>query len=333
MTAPISKEALKVQVIKTTDGGCFLTDNLSGSNYYTSRLLNLIFDEVNQVKETFNKGWYFLDRFPEKVQIPCNGEITNRRYELLDRFKGAKNLPSVIAYSDRDKYLDLDEDYLEVYEYKYDQGDEYLADFPIEWEVLCVISDYKESPLFNYDAYTSRNFDRRVYQVTNADIKHSVIDKMLLPAPLLGSQPCSLSSEAMYGIVRQYVRENIDKSVALISSDYDFCFEVQKIVQLVEPVTVNYQNIFARTKKERAKWRTEIHKSKKVKIFAMTNSKDNYKGYPVIEALVAANEWELKEKLDTFLAELMKKINEPLEQCECCKGTGYKDAELVKKSF
>lgn len=326
------KEVMKIQVIKTVEGVCFLTDNLKDSSYFTSKLPKLIFDG-EKVKPTFHKNWYYLESFPSKIQVEVEGEITNRRYLLQERFQGAKNLPTEIKYEDRDNYLELDEEYFDLYNYHFDRGDSSLVDVEVVWEVLCVVSDFKESPLFSYDAIRSSGFQDSVYKVTNVDIQHSIIDKMLLPAPLLGGKPCKISSNKMYDIIRQHVRENINNSVARISSDYDFCFAVDKIVQLSEPETVNYQNIFATKKKDRAKWHTTVHKSKKVKIFEMTSERSKYQGYPIIEGLTANSEWELKEKLDTFLEELMKKINEPLEECECCKGTGYKDAVLVKKAY
>ena len=133
----------------------------------------------------------------------------------------------------------------------------------------------------------------------------------------------------MYDITRQYIKENIDNSVAKITSDYDFCFAVKKIVKLLQPETITYQNIFGRTKKEREKIRYTTKEYKEITIFEMTHKQENYKGYTAIEPMYANNEDELKQKIDTWLKELITAINEPLVQCTHCNGTGYEE-KIIK---
>jgi hypothetical protein len=113
----------------------------------------------------------------------------------------------------------------------------------------------------------------------------------------------------MYDITRQYILEHIDNSVAMITSNYAFCFEVKKLVPLIVPETIKYQNIFGRTKREREKIYTTIKKYEEKPIFEMTHEQEKYKGYSVIPEMFANSEAELKEKVDTWLESLIAIIN------------------------
>ena len=134
----------------------------------------------------------------------------------------------------------------------------------------------------------------------------------------------SFYSKLVYDITRQYIKENIDYKVAKITSDYDFCFTVVKIVRLIEPETVTYQNIFARTKKERSKIKFAINKFKDVEIFQMTHDQSKYNGYTSIPPIYGKSEADLKKNMDEWLNSIITQINKPLQLCEHCEGTGYK---------
>jgi excinuclease UvrABC ATPase subunit len=132
-----------------------------------------------------------------------------------------------------------------------------------------------------------------------------------------------LSSKEAYDITRQYIKTHIDTQYAKITSDYDFCFEVKKVVPIIEPQTLTYQNIFAKSKKERDKIRYVTNRFKETTIFQMTHEQERYKGYTPIRCFQAGSEYELKELIDGFLEDLIAVINKPLEQCPHCNGTGY----------
>ena len=155
---------------------------------------------------------------------------------------------------------------------------------------------------------------------------------MIFPEILLSERPCKFTSKQMYDITRQYIIEHIDNSVAQITSNYDFCFEVKKLIPLIEPETITYQHIFARTKRERNKIHTRVKKYNEKTIFEMTNEQEHYKGYTVIPEMCANSEAELKEKVDTWLESLIEIINKPLCQCPHCQGTGYLD-KIEKEGF
>ena len=159
-----------------------------------------------------------------------------------------------------------------------------------------------------------------------------MLDKIIFPAVLLHEKPCKFTSKQMYDMTRQYILEHIDNSVAKVTSNYDFCFEVRKLIPLIEPETITYTNIFARTKRERNKIRTTIKKYNEKTIFEMTHAQSRYNNYSVIPEMCANSEAELKEKVDTWLEGLMEIINKPLCTCSHCNGSGYVD-DIKKESF
>ena len=161
------------------------------------------------------------------------------------------------------------------------------------------------------------------YDDDNDTILCDKCDKMIFPEIMLSSRPCSISSKYFYDIISQYVINNIDTKVARITSNYDFCFTVKKVIPLIEPERVTYQKYFARTKKERAKIHYAIKEVKEVEIFEMTHDQKKYQSYTVLQGLFAQNEHELKEKIDTFLSDLIETINKPLKLCPHCNGSGY----------
>jgi hypothetical protein len=65
----------------------------------------------------------------------------------------------------------------------------------------------------------------------------------------------------------------------------------------------------------------------------MTHAQSKYNNYTVIQPIFADNENQLKEKIDSFLDELITIINQPLKLCEHCNGTGYEEeATKIKQS-
>ena len=317
-------EKLKINIIKTDSGKCFVSDcHVAGGydyDYHRTKIDELIFDG-EKAKQTYLKNWFEISKYPEKIQIEKHGEMINRRYELKDKDMASKKLPAVIKFEDRDKY---DEDIIySLYKFASEQDPDSIVDFDCELVLLCEIENFKDVEPFNYKAIKKCGFDDKVYTVTNLNIKHSLVDKIILPEPILAGRPCKLSSKEMYDITRQFIKDNIDQSQARISSDYDSCFQVEKIIPLLAPETMTYQNILARTKKERSKIRYVTKKAKEETIFQMTHTQENYRGYTSIQEFTANNQDELKEKIDTFLNDLITVINKPMCICDKCNGAGY----------
>ena len=317
-------DILQISIIKTDAGKCFITDCTAKDgyhyNYHQSKIDVLYFDG-EKARKTFHKNWLELANYPGKVERLVSGEKTNRRYELKDRDLESVKYPLTLAYDDRDSINE--EIRSSLYAFNFDVVPDYLVGVDVNFVIMCEVENFRDAPDFNYPAVKRVQFSEEPYTITNINIAHSLVDCLIIPEPLRASSPCEISSHEMYGLVRQHIKDNIKTSLARITSDYDFCFTVKKIIPLLEPHTYSYHDIFARTKKQRAKLHFKTATSKEIEIFQMTHEQSNYKDYTPIKGFKASNEWELKEMIDNFLKTLMETIHAPIEQCSCCGGTGY----------
>lgn len=319
----MSEKITKIMVVKT-DKGCFISDCFATSgydyNYHKSIIEKLLFNGKPPTS-TYYPNWYYIEEYPTLIQVEKNGDIVNQRYELSDKSLVSNKMPEIISYEEKDNYnYDVIEN---LYSYKYDRTPNYLEEYPCEIQVVCEVDNYTFPPQIEYTGIHRWDYLDTPYIIKNADVQHQMLDKIIFPAVLLHESPCKFTSKQMYDITRQYILEHIDNSVAKITSNYDFCFTVRKLIPLIEPKMISYQNIFARTKRERNKIHTQIKKYEEKDIFEMTYSPENYRGYSPIPEMCANSESELKEKVDKWLTGLIEIINKPLCQCPQCDGTGF----------
>lgn len=333
-----NNETIKARIVKT-DGVCFITDCLAKSgydyNYHRGYLKDLYFDGENP-KPSFKANWLTIPHFPQRVERKVAGGIINRRYELRDAEMESAKLPAVVnePFPDYMFYEDGDFRYSELYEYKYDREPDHFEDVQIEWDLVIDVENFEMPPKIEFTGIRKWNYESKPYVIKNDSIRHQALDEMIFPEVLLHNRPCSFTSKTVYNITRQYVLEHIDHSVAEITSNYDFCFEVKKIIPLHVPEKITYQNIFARTKRERNKIRTTIKEYNKHTVFEMTNAVDMYRGYTPIPAMFAENESALEKKMNEWLTGLMAEINRPLCECPHCSGKGIVGMiEKVKADF
>lgn len=328
----MSEKVTKIMVVKT-DKGCFISDCFATSgydyNYHKSIIERLLFNRKSPTF-TYYPNWYYIEEYPTLIQKEKDGNIINQRYELRDKSLVSNKIPEIIFYEEKENYsYDLIEN---LYSYKYDREPKYLEEYPCEIQVVCEVDNFTFPPQIEYEGIRKHDFSDKLYTIKNVDVQHQMLDKMIFPAVLLHESPCKFTSKQMYDITRQYILEHINNSVAKITSNYDFCFTVKKIIPLIEPETIHYQNVFARTKRERNKIHTTIKKYDEKEIFEMTYSPENYRGYSAIPEMCANSEIELKEKVDKWLSDLIEIINKPLCQCPECNGTGY-IGEIEKGKF
>lgn len=328
----MSEKILTILCVKT-DKGCFISDCTATTgydyNYHRTTLDKLLFDGKNPTG-TYYPNWFYIENYPKTIQKEMSGDIINKRYELVDESLASEKMPKVIPYEEANNY---NSNVIgSLYAYMYDQTPPYIKDVECDIQVVCEIEGYNFPPKFEYKAIERQSWSDGQYTIKNTNIHHQLLDKMIFPAVLLHERPCKLSSKQMYDITRQYILEHIDNSVAKITSNYDFCFTVKKLIPLIEPETIRYQNIFAKTKRERSKIHTTVKKYIEKEIFEMTHDQRRYDNYSVIPEMCADNETELKEKVDTWLESLIEIINKPLCQCPHCQGTGYID-EVKKEGF
>ena len=327
----MSEEVLNILCVKT-DKGCFISDCKATSGYdyqYHQPKIDKMFFNGKKPTGTYYPNWFYVEEYPTTIQREVCGACVNRRYELVDTTLESDKMPLVIPCEDREKY---NEAVFNLYKYTYDQEPDYMEDVECNIQVVCEIDNYNFPPKFEYKAIEKAGWNERQYTITNANVQHQMLDKMIFPPVLLHERPCKFTSKQMYDMTRQYILTHIDNSVATVTSNYNFCFEVKKLIPLIEPETIKYQNIFGRTKREREKIHTTIKKYEEKSIFEMTHEQEKYKGYSVIPEMLANSEAELKDKVDTWLESLMAIINKPLCQCPQCQGTGYID-DIKKEGF
>lgn len=313
---------LIIYMVKT-DKGCFVSDckvtNGYDYDYHRSKIIDLYFDG-KKPEQSYLKNWYIINKYPTKIQTLEGDKRINQRYILKNPEMETKALPLEVSYSE----LDYDDPTYNLYELKYDTQKGGFRDVEnVEIQVVCEVSNFELPPEINYKTIQEKGWNKQEVKITNADVNHQMLDKLIIPEVMLHNYPCEISSIQLYHIIRQYIKDNIDTKYAKITSDYDFCFTVKKMIPLHSPKDFSYTNPFARTKKERSKVHYGVSEYKEVEVFSMTHDQKRYEGYTPISPIRANSQKELKEKIDKYLEDLIKYINEPLVECEHCNGTGW----------
>lgn len=110
------------------------------------------------------------------------------------------------------------------------------------------------------------------------------------------------------------MKANINGKYATITSDYDFCFTVKKVIyHTPEKYTVNIS-------KRKPKYETRYRRNREIVIFE--SAPKPYNNYTVQKSISGENHKDLEMKVDKYLKDLIEEINKPLIECECCKGMG-----------
>lgn len=272
--------------------------------------------------ETMQKGAQKLVGFTLKIASVANDEIPLNL-----------SLDDVQQYYDDDEeetcwknYSDLQALYKPVYE---QTADEWMVqEFKLNVLRELQIDSYDKPVEMKVSMLEEGGWSKRTgtYDLS-AIVRYSDIERMLTPEFLMHERPCSLTSEQVYKIVRDYIRTHIDGKYARITSDYDFCFTVKRLVA-IKPY--NVQKSVKKTSRSRPKLVTQTVSYKEVDLFEMTSAKDAYKGYTVIQGWQANNLKEMSEQVSSYLAELMEEINRPVQECPTCSGTGCVDAGKIE---
>lgn len=332
----MEKEVIKAKMIDTGKG-CFISE--SKKTYNQNHILRYLYFDGNQPKESYKADWLYIPNRPTKIQRMSRQKYTNYRWELNRPEMKGKLLdcvPKDYSGDDYDLYFDEEGDFkLEgFYNYKYDSIPSELEDVEVEWELIMEVENFKEPPRLCFEGIKRIGWNESVYQIRNENVKHYAMDEMIIPPVLIHNRPCYFTSKQVYDITRQYVKEHIDLRVAKISSDYDFCFEVQKLIPLHQPKQISYQNLFAKTKKERQEIHTSTVKYRdETTVLEMTSEEERHKGYTPIPKMCANSEEELQQKMQEWLDYVISEINKPLIECPHCKGLGIVEWNGEKVKF
>jgi len=292
----LKEDKLKLIAIKTKNK-VYISDNIRNDSYFYSELGRLLFDG-KKPKNTYDKSWFELDSIPTKIEREKPKEKINKRYELKSGFPESELTPRVIKYEDFDELYD---DVRGLYEFKYEETEAGLEDVEFEINIIEEVDGNFEMKRLEYEPV------------------YNFLDKITTHPKLLPLKPCKLTKEQSYKIIREHIKNNIDPKYAVITSDYDFCFTVEKKIELYEPrkYTVDI-NLF--NKRRKPKYETRYQRSRTIKIFEIAPKP--YQNYPVVQEFEGDNYEDLLKNIDKYLNELMEIINKPLKECEYCKGTG-----------
>jgi len=314
MTNKKDENILKINAIKT-DNGYYI--NQITESYNSSYIQNYFYDG-EKPKKTYLDKWYLISSSPKKIEKTVNQPNINYRYELIDK-KLSSTFPEVIlreefCYNNNsgDGWIIKEEwrDKQSLYSAKSDKQEPKLESMKFEFNVILEIDNIKGYSGLSYPVKSKTKYK---VNITDKNVVHQIIDKIVFPEPVLTSKPSKLTSKDTYDIVREHVKRNIDNKVADISSDFDFCFTVKK------GIITNEVGIDKKVK-------TNIKKGnitkKDITVFEMTSSADNYKGYTVINGFKGKDHEDLKKNIDNYLKNLMEIINAPIIECAHCNGVG-----------
>ena len=308
-----------------TNVGIFI--QLTNSNvYYHSLYIN------DQCTDILPKMGRFF-RIPSPVERVCRKTVTNpsiRHFELINEELASDKLPKIItdfALNDDDEWvLNGMSGIHGLYNAVMTEPSESYVD--IDFEVVDMGEyDIKEpNSIQNRKIETIRNdtWDKVATVDLSSIVSYEDIVEMITPEFALQQAPCFLTSKQVYGITRNYILKNINLREATITSNYDFCFAVSKLIH-TKPYMAT--EIYATGKSLKTKTRNVTKDTKKIPVFEMTwagyKGKGGYDGYTCIPEIHGKNIEDLHDTLTTFLEGIIEKINTPVKECECCGGIGF----------
>ncbi|PKR83507.1 hypothetical protein [Heyndrickxia camelliae] len=289
---------LKLVAIKTKSK-ILISDNINGENYFHTRLDNYFYDGEKPTK-TYHKDWFEFKQMPTKIEKQLPAKRINERYELKEGFSETELTPKVINKS----YIDEDSDFYEVkglYDFKYETQEAGFEEIPFEITIAEEIDGEFEIVKMEHEP------------------KYSLLDRITTHPVLLQTKPCYLTKEESYRIIRNHVKSNINSKYARVTSDYDFYFTVEKVIELYEPHSYEV-NVNAAYSRRKPKYEKRYQRNRTQKIYEVAPKP--YNSYPVVEPFTGKDYTDLKNNIDTFLHNLMEMINEPVVECKHCKGRG-----------
>jgi len=293
-----------------------------------------------KTEASFTSGWLFLpDETEIKIVQKINPSIpTNYRYELIDEtFERGNDIPLSIKREDNE-YLVYDEEYYEwkfkneckhlssLYSLKWDKTDESYEDVT-DFETI-LIADIKSNfgkTEFKVKCYNENSWGKNeIINLSSSLIKTDYVSSIVFPDVMKENLPCSIDGNVMYRILRAYITQNIDPKYAIITSNYDFCFKVEKKISLfdIKEYTVDVNNSVFNKRKRKPKYEKRYKTDRKSICFEMTPPSRKYENYTPMDGISGMDYKDLEKNILEKCKEIINIINEPLCDCPFCKGRG-----------
>ena len=217
------------------------------SGHSSGSTANLLYDGVLS-EPSFHLGWRKLPKQPKIIERIVQQPSTNPRFELIDVSLVSEKIPLMFlpeevltdsAVNNRNYYCDwVNHTMLQnLYTFKSDPQEPIKEMIDFEFVEIFKVNKILEPQKFDFDVLRDPRYKSEgTKKVSPSDVNYKTIERIVYPDILLNQRPCEFDSVTMYNIVRQHISENIDPKVAKISSDYPFCFAVEKRIPLVEPI-------------------------------------------------------------------------------------------------
>ena len=332
---------LGIKAIKTNTG-FYITDQSFAERYqYSDSIIKRYLINDAKPKNSYDPAWFWVEGkeiYSVKKQVPETK--INERFELIDSRLQSDKIPLMIKKEDA--LADEDEETVgeepggwkypishlrSLYTLKYEYSEPSFEEVEFTLDIILTLNIDKivapEKMFYRGDFNTWLNDGKGGYPLLEADVNHPLLAKIIYPKIALQYTESKYTSKQVYNILREYIKKNINNKVARITSDYNFCFTVEKVIGLAEPYSWDKEILTVRGKSHRPKKFDKRYVStRSVKVFEMTNTDDNYKGYTPISAMVAGTEQELVEKMKNLCENLIAEINIPLKDCPHCNGSG-----------
>lgn len=290
---------MKLIFIKKPDCA-YVTIDGAYCDYAQRELATMLFDG-QPAKNTHRTGWMRIAGVPDKVEriVPARSFVVE--FALVDGIVSSDLLPAKVGPD----YFDDDKD-----------GDNPNAIYrALYLEVTDTTPEHIDHVECEIAVIGERDADWELLEEWKA-VKHRIVDRIETHPALLQDRKCLLSREDSYAIIREHVKNHIDKRCARVTSDYDFCFTVKKIVK-TEPTA--YERCLNPTAKK-LRYVTDYRTHREV--VALEIAPKKYEKYPVVEPFRGENQADLKANIDRYLSDLIAEINRPVSDCPHCKGAG-----------
>lgn len=328
---------IKIQYYSTNIGVFFKFDGYySHSTISQNNIVEINGKDVTSLVP--NNGWYHFEGELKnfKKRNPQRKEQTG--WKLKNPELASEKIPPTLSMEQLKQVWDSDEDEYTYHGAYSSLSSLYHANYtelpaeiiPVEVE----LTKLRDLHVENYNAplemkvqLVDEDYGGKAQVVDLSTIAvFSDIERMLTPDFLLHTRPCSLTSKQVYKIIRAHVLNNIDGKVARVTSNYDFCFTVEKIIETKPYPTKKEQLTRAGKSYKPPRFTTGTKSTKQQKIFEMTwkgyKGNSGYDGYTCIEPWEADSLQELYDNMQKYLSDLMEEINKPVVECQHCNGLG-----------
>lgn len=243
-----------------------------------------------EIEKTFKDYWYISKNEPKQLQEKDKIKV-NERWELKNKELYNETIPLIVDEHTKEKYNSLIQS--DLYNYSYDEK-EILKDIPLN---VISFTEINEDIPFDYETIVETSDGwccKRKTKYLIERVEYSIQDNCLVPEMIKDlTKPCILPKKILYDILTDYIKRNIDRNVAKITSEYSFCIRIEDI----------------RNGRKILEWENDYDKR-----YTLNN-------------LYASNFKELTEKLDKMKEDVINYINKR-HICECCNGTGFADKKL-----